>query len=142
MGLGRFLNKRMFFGEGLAKGGDSESPAVILEDGKVTLLGGTKVGDGGGPITNIWQVIATINLGAIGGLYGTANGVIGNDVAMSGAAVGDVIVVSAIGSLALGLDYQGACYSANAINVRCSYLGTTGAYTPGNVPFKITCIKI
>ena len=114
----------------------------MFEDDKVQMLGRTVIGDQGGPITNIWQTTYTWNVPAITRGIGSINERVGQDVAMSGAAVGNPILVSAIGSLDLGMILQGVCSSANNVNLRAQYTGTTGAYTPGNIPVKITCIKI
>mgnify|MGYP003395803618 CR=1 FL=1 len=135
---GRFLNKQLQAIQGIVSG-----VATLLEEGGIwSLIGGARVGDGGSPIANIWQTTYTWNVPALTSGTGSTNAVVAQDVAMSGAAVGDPVLISPIGSMAMGLLIWGACHSANNVNLRADYTGTTGAYTPGNVPIKITCIKI
>ena len=93
-------------------------------------------------MTAMWRTTYTWNIPAIPGIVGSINAVVAADVAMSGAAVGDVILVSPIGSFAADVFLNGACYSAANVNLRARYTGSTGAYTPGNVPIKIVAIKI
>jgi hypothetical protein len=154
MGLSRFLNKHLFFGEGLVKGGDSESPGLLFEDGKVVAVGGLNTeGDitgtgviantlkfkGSTALTNMWQLVATIDLPAIG-IHGSVNAGVAMNVAASGVAVGDCVVGNAVGSIDLGVFWNCAVMSAANIQVRMAYMGS-GAYDGGNVPFKFTVIK-
>lgn len=157
MGLGRFLNKRVLFGHALANDGNEESPAILLDGGKVISIGSHNVeGDvtatgavvnslqikGGASVTAAWRTIYTWNIPAVPGIVGSTNAVVSQDVAMSGAAIGDAILVAPIGSMAVDLHVQGFCYSAANVNLRAWYTGSTGAYTPGNVPFKIVALKL
>lgn len=93
-------------------------------------------------LTAAWQTIYTWNMPALPGVVGSTNAVVSQDVAMSGAAIGDMVLVAPIGSMALDLHVQGFCYSAANVNLRAWYTGSTGAYTPGNVPFKIVALKL
>lgn len=154
MGLSRFLNKRVIFGEGIAKGGDSDAPAVLFEGGKVVAVGALNAeGDitGTGVIantlkfktsvalTNMWQFVASVDFGAIG-IHGSINARIAADVAASGVAVGDQAIATPVGSCDLGLVF-GCCVSSAAnVQLRASYMGS-GAIDPGVIPFKITIIK-
>ena len=138
----RFLNKRFTVQDGFSKGPDDDSPAMFFDDsqnGRITRplrINDTDL------ITAIWQTIYTWNVGAITPGLGSVNAFTSVDAAMSGAAIGDLILAAAIGSIAIGLQVQGFCISANNVSLRAQYQGTTGAYTPGNIPFKIVCIKL
>ncbi len=134
---GRFLGKQLQNLQGILSGA-----AALLEEGGIwSLIGGARVGDGGLAIANIWQTTYTWNVPAIVAGTGSTNAIVAQDVAMSGAAVGDPVLVSPIGSMAIGLLIWGLVHSANNVQLRADYGGTTGAYTAGNVPIKITCIK-
>lgn len=154
---GRFLNKRFTIQDGFAKGQGDDSPCAYFEgdtftvtrpaavEGDLTATGATlnsvKV-KGGHSVTAWWSVVATWNMGAVPGSVGSTNSVISTDVGMSGAAVGDMVFAVPVGSFALDLHWDAACYSAAVVNLRARYTGSTGAYTPGNVPFKITALKL
>jgi hypothetical protein len=157
VGLGRFLNKRIWFCEGIAKSANDEAPAVFFEDGKTKVVGAAAVeGDitatgvtlnsasvkGATSLTHMWSLVATIDLAAAAGIYGSTNGFAEQDVAVSGAAIGDIILVRPVASL--GHDYlvSALCLTAGAITVRSTVVGTVGAKTPGNTPFRITSIRI
>ena len=154
MGLSRFLNKRVLFGEGLFKGGDSEAPGVLFEDGKVKSIGSHDVeGDvtatgvianslkfkGSTALTNIWGLVASLTIGTIG-IHGSLNSTAVVNTAMSGVSVGDLVFGNPVGSCHNGLMWGVACHSAGNVQVRACYLGS-GEYGPGVVPFKLYCIK-
>lgn len=119
---------------------EGELVATTLIAGSVN-LDILRVGSGS-PISNVWAVTYTWNIPAIVPGTGSTNAIVSQDAAMSGAAVGNPVLISPIGSMAFGLLIWGACYSAGVVNLRADYGGTTGAYTPGNVPIRITCIKV
>jgi len=152
----RFANKFMLPATGFRPSPDSDAgvyfdgdvlkvtrPANIEGDLTATaaVLNSVKL-KGGSLVSAWWAVVATWNMGAMPGLVGSTNAVISTDVAVSGAEVGDLVVAAPIGSVALHVHWDAACYSANNVNLRARYTGSTGAYTPGNVPFKITTIKL
>jgi hypothetical protein len=166
----RFFNKNVAIFDGFAKGGDDGSPGVFFEgdtlvstrplnvEGLVTATmgivgsftaGPTKVTQttigasaGNNAITAAWKTTYTWNMGAIAGVVGSTNSVIAVDVTVSGAQVGDTVIAGVIGSLDQFVQYQAGVYSAGAVNLRAWYTGSVGALTPGNVPFKVTVIKI
>ncbi len=139
------LNKRFTMGDGIEQSPDPNSPGVWFDESTGEWRASSGIGVGlrpNQPITNIWRTIYTWNVPAIVPGTGSINSVVAQDVAMSGAVIGDPILVSPIGSFAVGLLFWGACYSANNVNLRAEYSGTVGAYTPGNVPLKIVDIQI
>ncbi len=166
---GRFLDKRFTIQDGFSKGQGDDSPAMFFDGDTLTVNRGAAIEGnltataitlntvtaGSGAITNlrvgssagnnlitaVWKTTYTWNVGAIAGIYGSLSGVTSVDVAMSGATVGDVIVVSPIGSYDLGVSFFGACYSAGAVSLRAQCISTL-ANTVGNVPLKIVDIKI
>lgn len=139
---GRFLNKKFTIQDGFSKGPADTSPAVFFNSSDQLVVTRPAIINDTGLLTAIWQTIYTWNVPAITRGIGSTNERVGQNVSMSGAAIGDVILAAAIGSLDLGMIVQGACISANNVLLRAQFTGTTGAYTPGNIPFKITCIKL
>ena len=159
MGTGRFLNKNVRTGDGLVA---NNGVGIVFDDTGAVVTGGvTAEGNvaaqgnvtatsalfnalqikGGNQLTAAWRTTYTWDIPAIGGVTGSVNGVVTQDVAMSGAAVGDLVLVAPIGSIAFGVHWDGVVHSANNVNLRARQTGTTGDYTPGNVPFKIGIIK-
>ena len=168
MGLSRFLNKHLFHGEGLWKG-DGEAPAILFEGGKVVSVGALNVEGkvtatmlavgsvnttaltgsavtvntlgfkGSTALSNVWQLIASLDIGAVG-IHGSVNSTAVLDVAASGVAVGDLVVGNPVGSIDAGLLWGVAVMSAANVQVRLAYMGS-GAYDPGVIPFKFTVIK-
>lgn len=154
MGLSRFLGKHLLHCEGIYKGGDGDGPAVVLEGTKPTLIGGATIeGDatatgmtvntlafkGSAALTNIWGIVASLDLGAIGPT-GSTNAVLAANTAMSGAAVGDFMMTAPVSSCNTFLMFAATCISANNVQIRAAYLGS-GGLDPGVITLKVYCIK-
>lgn len=129
---GRFLNKKF-----LRSGG------VVDDDGSSLLNngGGWELNDGSSPIKGVIQTSAVWSLPAVPGIVGSVNAVVSTDIPLTNVAVGDVVFAAPITSLALGVQWRAACYSAGAVNIRANYTGTTGAYTGGAVTWRVVALK-
>lgn len=139
---GRFLNKRFTVQDGFSQGPGDDSPFVEFNaTRRLHSSDGIAVGSGQ-DIVAIFRTVYTWNIPAIVPGTGSVNSRVAQDVVVTGAAVGDPILIAPIGSLDAGLTIFGACYSAGVVNLRAEFTGTTGAYTPGNVPVKIVDISI
>jgi hypothetical protein len=143
--------------DGISQGQGDGSPAIFFEGDKLVSNRGANIeGDvtgtgvtanslkikGDQDITNIWRTTYTWNMGAIAGVVGSTNAVISVDAAMSGVALADTVIAHPVGSLDDNLHWASSVHSANNVHIKAWYTGSVGALTPGNVPFKITAIKL
>lgn len=140
MGIGRFLDKFFIEAEGLVKSRDRQVFAGFDGD-NFQMSPGIKVADGPA-VTGLFRTTYTWNMGAITAMaIGSTDTIITQDVAMSGAAIGDVFFASPTASINALVGWDVACYSAEAVKLRAWYNGSI-TLTPGNVPFKIVCMKL
>ena len=140
MGLGRWLNRQVVRVDGVVKDADRDVFAAF--DGDTFQMNpGVKIADGNA-ITAFFRTTYTWNIPAIAAInLGSINSIVTQDVAMSGASVGDFVVAAPVASINSLVGYDAACYSASNIKLRAWYTGSI-TLTPGNVPFKIVCIKL
>ncbi len=155
MGIGRFINKQIERMDGFRSGGDDRAMYFEGDTGIITrplnvegdvtgtnlLVNAVQI-KAGSNITAAWKTVYTWNVPAIAAMnVGSINSIVSQDVAMSGAAVGDFVVAAPVGSVDTLVGWDAACYSANNIKLRAWYTGSI-TLTPGNVPFKILDIKL
>lgn len=158
MGLSRFLGKMMLTAQGLHRHANDEGPGIVLEDdGTISVIGAVNIEGGltatnavvnavqvkgGNNITAMHRAVYTWDIPAIAAMnVGSINSIVTQDVSMSGAAIGDAIFANPTASINALVGWDVACYTANSVKLRAWYTGSI-TLTPGNVPFKITNIKI